>query len=279
VAGPRNQAGVAPFEGGDLARPAEAYFAHVEQVVRSAQALGLLLCLTPGALEGHSAERIQGLGRWLGSRYARYPNIAWMLESQGQARVFLAGLRESAAGHLILPPLPAQPAEGEPGGPSPRQVRQAAYRALLGGQAYGYVSPVRAFAADWRAHLELPGGASLAAARRLITSRPGALSVDRALVREPTGAEPVTAARAADGSFALVYVPSPRKLSVDARRLSGKQLRAWWWNPRTGQRRPAALTATTGFIPLAPPGGTAEEDWVLVLDDASKPLPPPGGGD
>jgi hypothetical protein len=282
VAGPRNQAGAVPFEGGDPARPGEAYFAHVDQVVRSAEALGLLLCLTPGAgvLEGQSAERARGLGRWLGSRYARHANIAWMVQGSGPAGAFLAGLRETAPRHLIQPPLPVAPAEGEPGGPSPRQVRGAAYQALLRGQGFAYVSPVRAFASDWRAHLELPGGASLAAARRLLDSRPStSLAVDRSLVREPATREPVTAARAGDGSFALVYLPSPRKLSVDARRISGKQLRAWWLDPRTGQARQAAVMATTGFVPLAPPGRNPDEDWVLILDDAGRPLRVPGNTD
>lgn len=277
VAGPRNQAGAAPFEGGDLARPVEAYFTHAEQVIRSAEALGLLLCLNPGALDGHSTERVRGLGRWLGGRWGRYANIAWMVEDGGPDRAFMAGIRETAPRHLIQPPLPVLPAEGEPGGPSPRQVRSAAYQALLRGEGFAYASPVRHFAPGWRAQLELPGGASLAAARRLLASRPsGDLAVDRTLVREPSNREPVTAARAADGSFALVYLPSPRKLTVDARRISGQRLRAWWFDPRTGQAQPAALTATTGLIPLAPPGRNPDEDWVLVLDDASKSLRVPG---
>jgi hypothetical protein len=276
VAGPRNHAGAVPFDGGDLARPGEPYFAHVEQVIRSAEALGLLLCLDPGALPGQSAERARGLGRWLGARYARYANIAWTLDPGGPAGPFLEGIRETAPRQLVLPPPAAGPVEGDPGGPTPRQVRRAAYQALLRGASHAYVSPIRAFGPDWRTRLELPGGASLAAARRLLDSRPAPLSIDRTIVREPATAEPVTAARAGDGSFALVYLPSPRKVVIDMRRISGKQARAWWFDPRSGQARQAALAATTGSFPLVPPAAGPEEDWVLVLDDAGKWPGPPG---
>jgi hypothetical protein len=279
--GGANHTGAPAYEAGDLARPGEAYFAHVEQVVRSAAALGLLLCLDPGPLDGHGPERVRGLGRWLGARFARYPNLCWMIDERREpGRLLATELRTAAPGHLIRAPLQLAPAEGEPGGPTPRQVRRAAYQALLRGEAWAYVSPVRSFPSDWRARLELPGGASISAARRLLDSRRSdALAVDRNLVREPAGAEPITAVRAGDGSLALVYVPSPRKLVIDARRISGKQMRAWWFDPRTGQAQQAALTATTGNVTLAPAGRGPEDDWVLVLDDAGKWPRPPGTTD
>ena len=278
LVGPRNHAGAPLFEDGDLARPGEAYFAHVEQVVRSAEALGLLLCLDPGPLDGRSPERVRGLGRWLGTRFARYANLCWTVDEQREpARLFAAELRAAAPRHLVRPPLPSLPAEGEPGGPTPRQIRRAAYQALLRGEAWAYSSSLRGFPPDWRTRLELPGGASLAAARRLFDSRRAdSLATDKSLVREPAGGEPVTAARAGDGAFALVYLPAPRKLVIDTRRISGRQLRAWWFDPRTGQARQAALVATTGNVTLAPPGSGPEEDWVLVLDDAGKWPRPPG---
>lgn len=86
----------------------------------------------------------------------------------------------------------------------------------------------------------------------------------------------VQASRDADGSYAMVYVPSARQaVVVNTERLSGKRLKAWWYDPRTGKATPLK-----GDFPVggrlrfrAPDPGS---DWVLVLDDASRGYPPPG---
>jgi hypothetical protein len=73
----------------------------------------------------------------------------------------------------------------------------------------------------------------------------------------------------------MIYVPSPRVLRVDARRLSGSLAHAWWWNPRTGTSQRAGLLATTGTFPLTTPSGARDDDWVLVIDGEERG--PPGG--
>jgi hypothetical protein len=273
--GAPDAAGAPPFEAGDLGRPGAAYFEHAEQIIRSAEALGLLLALDPGPLDGKGAAPVRAFGHWLGSRFGRYANIVWTADlSRAEGRAFAAGLAETS-GQLVQPPLAARAFEGEPGGPSPKQVRRDAYQALLESGRHVYGSAVRAFGPDWRTRLELPGGASLAAARRLFDSRPWqTLAPDQSLLRGRAGE--ARAGRAADGSFALVYLPAPHPVSVDTRRISGQRVRAWWFDPRTGQTRPAALAATTGTVPLVPPARGSDEDWVLVLDDGARGFRPPG---
>jgi hypothetical protein len=58
-------------------------------------------------------------------------------------------------------------------------------------------------------------------------------------------------------------------------------MQAWWFNPRTADALQAGQYDSTSvwhyhrsrFKEFSPPG---EGDWVLVIDDASKQLPPPG---
>lgn len=130
--GMTNRAGVLPFEGGpdrqDLARPNEAYFAHVDRVVREAGRLGLLLAVAPlwsGCCgEGWSgrprdgvekplntveaARRAREFGRWLGRRYGSFPHLLWILggdNDPGEARPAIRelglGLKETASRQLI----------------------------------------------------------------------------------------------------------------------------------------------------------------------------------
>jgi hypothetical protein len=291
----RDRGGHAPFRGGDVAQPDEAYFEHADQIIRSAEALGLLLALSPAeGLERTGVARARELGRWLGRRYARHAHIIWVVDqaASAEARALGAGLRETAPLHLIAGQelafvragdrRPARPYvvagalyEGEPNGPSPAEVRRQAYVTILGGAiGHAYGSIARTFPAGWRGQLDLPGGASLAHVRRLFESRPWQTLVpDGQLVSDSGQADPVTGARAPDGSFAVVYVPGPRKLSVHARRLGGRQIVAWWWDPRTGQARQAGMMATTGTLPVVTPG---PDDWVLVLDNVAKKFPEPG---
>ncbi|UCH33428.1 MAG: DUF4038 domain-containing protein [Armatimonadota bacterium] len=86
----------------------------------------------------------------------------------------------------------------------------------------------------------------------------------------------VQATRDATGSYAMLYMATGgQTVTVDSSKLSGKRLRAWWCDPRTG-----AATAAEGDFPV---GGQLQftspsdgPDWVLVLDDAAKRYPPPG---
>jgi hypothetical protein len=74
----------------------------------------------------------------------------------------------------------------------------------------------------------------------------------------------------------MVYVPTGRSFSVNMDFIRGKEVKAWWYNPRTGE------ATQIGRFPKAPskefvsPTKGEDLDWVLVLDDAAKNFAPPG---
>jgi len=70
----------------------------------------------------------------------------------------------------------------------------------------------------------------------------------------------------------IAYAPTPRRITVDMTKISGKEVRAVWFNPRTGKSESAGEFPTSGKHPFNPPG---EGDWVLLLDDAARKLPAP----
>lgn len=172
-------------------------------------------------------------------------------------------------------------------------VRQAAYWALLAG-AHGHTygchniwqffdpekgrSPISHARRSWKESLHLPGASQMRHVKALMLSRPMLLRVpDQTLLASDPGkgAEHVCSARAVDGSYAFVYLPVPKPVTVRLDKLSGKKVRAWWYDPRTGK------ATTIGEFPRSgertfTPQGVGEPDWVLVLDDASKEFPSPG---
>jgi Putative collagen-binding domain of a collagenase len=87
------------------------------------------------------------------------------------------------------------------------------------------------------------------------------------------GLDYLAAARTQDGSTVIAYLPTTRTFTVDLSKVAGSEAQTWWYNPRTGTSQTAGKFATNAKHQFTPPG---EGDWVLVLDDASKNLPPPG---
>ena len=146
----------------------------------------------------------------------------------------------------------------------------------------------------WKAALERPGAVQMGHLRTLIESRPMLSRVpDQWLVlNDPGGtAERIEACRAADGSYAFIYTATGRKLVIRLvdriyDKISGKTVRAWWFDPRNGTSRrigefPKTPTAketpwSGTFLSFTPPSSGPGNDWVLVLDDAARNFPAPG---
>jgi len=133
---------------------------------------------------------------------------------------------------------------------------------------------------DWRAALEAEGATQMRHVRSLMESRPFLDRIpDPSLVLgEPgTRLDHVSATRAADGSYAMVYVPRGKPVSVALTRLSADRLTAWWYDPRTGLARRVGDLEGRGSREFMPPTSGDGQDWVLVLDDAARAFGPPGG--
>ena len=137
----------------------------------------------------------------------------------------------------------------------------------------------------WKDALQQPGAGQMQHARWLLESRPFLTRVpdpdvvvtDRVATSIPgAGRYAYAATRDSAGSFAMVYAPVGRPFKVRMDKINGPVVKAWWFDPRTGNAVAIGEFPNTGEREFTPPAPGEMLDWVLVLDDASKGFPPPG---
>lgn len=87
----------------------------------------------------------------------------------------------------------------------------------------------------------------------------------------------MTALRAADGSYAMIYLPVGKTFAVQTKNLKGAELVGWWYDPRSGKAKKIGKMTKQPEMTFTPPKQGAEQDWVLVLDDATATYTTPGG--
>lgn len=171
---------------------------------------------------------------------------------------------------------------------TPQQIRRQAYWALTCGacgQFFGN-NPIWHFDGpglfatnkSWREELGSAGSQDMSRLKKAFIDRPWQRMVPdfkHKIVTEGAGegVASVTAAATPDGRLAMIYVPSTgsgaRKLAIDLGSFSG-DVTATWFNPSSGQLRPAANRplANSGVRPFPTPGdnGTKTNDWLLILE-------------
>jgi Protein of unknown function (DUF4038)/Putative collagen-binding domain of a collagenase len=137
----------------------------------------------------------------------------------------------------------------------------------------------------WHEAIDQPGAAQMQHGRRLIESRPFLTRVPDDMVIVPAdppsavpgaGLKRFVATRDAEGSFAMVYAPTGRAFKVRMSKIGGGKVKAWWFNPRTGEATLIGEFPNTGEREFMTPTKGEDMDWVLVLDDAAKNYGPPG---
>jgi hypothetical protein len=188
--------------------------------------------------------------------------------------------------------------ENHPDGPNAtrrmdaHQAREAAYWAVLAGAAgHGYgcndiwqmYNPERMPEPDdrsfpyealrgtthWRKAMDFDGAVGVGLMRKLIEARPWyKMSPDQSVIVEGQGEgeDHVQAARAGDGSFLLACLTFGNPVSIDTTKLSGKRVKAQWWDPRKGTWLSIGTYANTGARKFVAPSRGERNDWVLVLD-------------
>jgi hypothetical protein len=165
---------------------------------------------------------------------------------------------------------------------TPVQIRRQAYWAILGGAMGQLIGnrPIWLFDPGWQAALNLPGSQDMVHIRSLFLSRSWqdlipdeSHSIVTQGIGEFNGLDYVSAAGTADGGTVIAYLPVGRTITVDMSKVSGSQIKAWWYNPRTGKVEPAGQFPSSGLREFTAPDNS---DWVLVLEDSSKEIPPPG---
>ena len=146
-------------------------------------------------------------------------------------------------------------------------------------------SPVNRPLMPWFDALDQQGAAQMIFGRRLMESRPyftripdNSIIVQDNVVSSVPGAGSYmfVATRDSEGSYAMIYVPVGRKFTVRMDFIKGKEITAWWFNPRNGKATATGKFPNTGTRTFLSPDPGESLDWILVLDDSEKKFPAPG---
>jgi hypothetical protein len=121
----------------------------------------------------------------------------------------------------------------------------------------------------WYEAINLPGGSQMQFLRMLIESRPMLDRVpDQSLIDNARGDnDRIQATRGKDYIFVYTSEGKKFRLFTDT---GIKQLQAYWFDPRTGKCKDAGRYAGVEWIDFVPPSTGYGQDWVLIVDDATK---------
>ena len=172
---------------------------------------------------------------------------------------------------------------------SPYDVRKHAYIDVFAG-AFGHTygchdiwqmyapnrTPINGPHFPWYVALDLPGASQIKFLRSLIESRPMFDRVpDQSLVTNSLGAnDRIQATRGND--YLFVYSTEGKKFMVNTDKISGKEINAYWYNPRNGEVKEMGKMSKKSQQEFTPPTSGYGHDWVLVVDDASRSYSLPG---
>lgn len=129
---------------------------------------------------------------------------------------------------------------------------------------------------DWRAdYLHDEVAEQVRFFRALMESRPFQTGVpDQGVLADAgDGLSRVQATRASDGAYLMIYTPDGRRFTADLTTVSGNEVSAHWYDPRTGAATRVPDVRRGPSVEFEPPSG---EDWVLVVDDTARGFGPPG---
>jgi hypothetical protein len=170
---------------------------------------------------------------------------------------------------------------GTDGGTTQNLRRQEYWTALSGttGQLYGSAYSWR-LQGDWADNLDTIGILQLSYLKQLLRTRKwydfvpdrdhqvlirgfGKFSKDDPIPDDTYA----TAARTADGSLVMAYLPDIRKVTFDMSKLSG-QVTARWFDPSNAGFTDIGSFPNSGTQDFTPPGnnGDGDSDWVLLLE-------------
>jgi hypothetical protein len=129
----------------------------------------------------------------------------------------------------------------------------------------------------WRNAMHAEAAGQMKHLKALMLSRPYMVRLaDPGLIKSAAGStykDQVIATRNDEGSYAMVYLPQNRPVTVNLYLLTGTTKRSWWFDPRTGKSQTGPLARGREFTFTPPKEG---KDWVLVIDDESKRFKAPG---
>ena len=137
--------------------------------------------------------------------------------------------------------------------------------------------PVGLVRHNWYDVLDLPGAFDLVHARRLMESRPFMSRVpDQSLIVPAYFPETDYVVVTRDAGYAFVYFPTGWSAEIVLDKIGANSINAYWFDPLKGEAKLIYNIPGTGTRRFTPPTNGRGNDWVLVLDDASKNFKTPG---
>jgi len=146
-------------------------------------------------------------------------------------------------------------------------------------------NPINRPLMPWYEAIDQPGAGQMIYGRLLMESRPfltripdsSIIVADKITSSVPgAGSYRFVATRDQEGTYAMVYAPIGRRFTVRMDVIKGKEVVAWWFNPRNGEAKKIGKFSNTGTKTFNTPAPGENLDWILVLDDVSKKYSAPG---
>jgi len=143
----------------------------------------------------------------------------------------------------------------------------------------------------WDKAIDLPGAHQMKYLRQLIESRPflSRIPGNNIILLSSAGEKEkrIEATVGQNGSWAMIYLTTGQPVQVNLDKMTGGKINAWWFYPRdektydnNGKQTDKPFnqfSRKSKNNSFNPPGNAGnEDDWILVLDDASKNYPLPG---
>jgi hypothetical protein len=129
----------------------------------------------------------------------------------------------------------------------------------------------------WKTAAKAEGAKQMVHLKNLMLSRPYTSRIaDQSLIKSPNGktyVDLIYATRDENQSYAMIYLPQNKPVSIDLSKISGSEKNTWWFDPTNGKAT-AGKKVKSGTQTFTPP--KHGKDWVLVIDDASKNFKAPG---
>lgn len=129
----------------------------------------------------------------------------------------------------------------------------------------------------WINAMDRPGATQVGYLRKLIESRPMLNRIpDNTILLKGQGdkAEHIEAFRSPDNSYAMIYLPVGKAITIATSNFPGK-IAAWWFNPKDASSKKIGIIENKGVMEFVSPTIGVGNDWVLVIDDATKDYPAP----
>lgn len=165
----------------------------------------------------------------------------------------------------------------------PEDIRRIMYWNVFAGafgQSYGCHAVWQMFTPDreginfplrpWKVALDLPMATQVQHLKNLMLSRPFLTRIpDQNMVvdKQEDDENYVIATRDQAGSYAMIYIPTGKTVTLNTTTLKSKTLKCSWYDPRTGAWSDAGFVSSSPSFTYTPPSsGGKGHDWVMVLD-------------